>query len=339
MNKLVYVGFAFLHHQGGHAGYHQIKNYLMYDYIVDTQSFHEKNTKPTKSKLIGLFKNFTFRHYGFSSIPWYFFKCMWLALTKGNLTFHFIYGENLYFKFRFLKVNGCKTVITLHQPYDWFKDKPMWRQCLKEVDHVILVSDKEIALFKGLTGKDNVSFIPHGICSEFYCPDESFKKDKMVLTVGSWLRNFKFANTVYQDLLLQNNEIRIVIVSNPKNATFITKNERISFLSGISDEELRDLYRKTSCLFLPLSRYTANNALLEAGAVGCNIVIACNEHDNSYIPDNMIKQLPLNENVVVDYITKNIEIPNNSQEISNYVKRNYSWYNIAEITKKLLQSV
>lgn len=341
MNKLVYVGFAFLHHQRGHAGYHQIKNYLEYDYVIDTQNFHIHSTKPAKSKLMVLFKYYVLRHFcfGFDAIPWYFFKCLWLAVFKGNMTFHFIYGENLYYNFWFLKVNGCKTVITLHQPYDWFKEKPNWKQRLRDVDHVILVSDKEISLFKQLTGKDNVSFIPHGICSDFYSPDPTRKKEKMVLTVGNWLRDFNFANNVYQELLKRDLYVKVVIVTNPRNSSLISPDSRIQFLSGISDEELRELYRKSSCLFLPLTRYTANNALLEAGAVGCKIIIACNEHDNSYIPESLITQLPLSVNEVTDKIIESFDSSPSNQTISEFVIHHYSWSLIARNTKQLLQEV
>lgn len=37
MKKIVYVGFAFKHHQNTQAGYHHIKDYLLYDYVFDTQ--------------------------------------------------------------------------------------------------------------------------------------------------------------------------------------------------------------------------------------------------------------------------------------------------------------
>lgn len=339
-NKLVYVGFGFQHHLGGHAGYHQIKNYLDYDYFVDAQSFFN-NASLKRGKFLNRIRHFIFPYFcfGFKSFPWYLLKCIWMAITKGHLTFHFIYGENLFYDFKLLKIRGCKTVMTLHQPFEWFKDKPSWIRKLKSVDHVILVGESEIELFKQLTGKDNVSFIPHGICSDFYCPDESVKKEKMVLTVGNWLRDFRFADQVYQRLLVDDNDLRIVVVSNPKNKDFITPNERISFKSGISDEELRELYRRTSCLFLPLTRYTANNALLEAGAVGCPIIIACDQPDNSYIPESMIDLLPFNQDIVISKI-ETLFIDNSINNcLSNYVDSHFSWSSVSKDTKEILFSL
>lgn len=337
-NKLVYVGFGFHHHLGGHAGYHQIANYLKYDYYVDAQGFYN-NCAKKRSNFGRRIRHYILSHlcFGFNAFPWYLLKCIWMALTKGHLTFHFIYGENLFFDSRLLKIRGCKTVVTLHQPVEWFMQKPSWQKYLKSVDHVILVGETEVPLFKKLTGKDNVSFIPHGICSDFYCPDNNINREYMVLTVGNWLRDFQFADKVYQKLLEDDCNLKIVVVSNPENQRFITRNSRVQFLSGITDEELRDLYRKTACLFLPLTRFTANNALLEAGAVGCPILIASNYPDNSYVPDLFINLQSMQVELVTSEIQKMVKKQQTSYELSKYVYDNYSWDRVAQETLQVLQ--
>lgn len=336
-NKLVYVGFGFLHHLGGHAGYHQIKNYLNYDYYVDAQGFFNTINKP-RSNFGRRIRYYILSHFwfGFNVFPWYLIKCMWLALSKGHLTFHFIYGENLFYNSRLLKVRGCKTVVTLHQPYEWFMDKPLWLRNLKSVDRVILVGEAELHLFEKLTGRNNVSFIPHGICSDFYCPCNDVKRENIVLTVGNWLRDFQFADKVYQRLIEEDKNLRIVVVSNTDNQRYITRNSRVQFLSGITDEELRELYRKTSCLFLPLTRFTANNALLEAGAVGCPILICSNHSDNSYIPEQYVKIQPMQIEKVVFEIEEMLKNQKSSLELSSFINENYSWAKVAQTTKKLL---
>lgn len=340
-NKLVYIGFGYRHHLGGHAGYHQIKEYLGYDYIIDAQSYLNSYAIKSRFHFIDQLKFLVFPYFcfGFNAFPWFLFKCLWMAITKGNLTFHFIYGENLFYDFSLLKVRGCKTVVTLHQPYDWFKDKPSWRRRLKAVDQIILVGESEVEHFKKLTGKNNVLFVPHGICTDFYNPDTSVRKERMILTVGNWLRDYNFADRVYQKILKEDNDIRIVIVTNPKNKTLITPDERLSLVSGISDEDLLDLYRKTSCLFLPLVRYTANNALLEAGAVGCPILISCNYPDNSYLPEHMVKILPMNEDDVVNHIMYMIDNYSRKSTLSEYVNNHFGWKNIANTTKRVLDSL
>lgn len=340
INKLVYIGFGFHHHLGGHAGYHQIANYLKYDYYIDAQKFHDASAKH-RSNFGRRIRYYILSHFwlGFNAFPWYLIKCMWMALSRGHLTFHFIYGENLFYNSRLLKVRGCKTVVTLHQPYDWFMDKPLWLRNLKSVDRVILVGKAELHLFEKLTGRNNVSFIPHGICSDFYCPCNDVKRENIVLTVGNWLRDFQFADKVYQRLIEEDKNLRIVVVSNTDNQRYITRNSRVQFLSGITDEELRELYRQTSCLFLPLTRFTANNALLEAGATGCPILIACNYSENSYLPNSLFHMEPMDVDLVSLEIRKMLKSQKTIDVLSNYVDINYSWAIIAQKTEQILRGI
>lgn len=339
-NKLVYIGFGYLHHMGGHAGYHHIKDYLSYDYYIDAQRFHNIAQEPVELTFMArvrarLFPYFCF---GFKAFPWYIVKCIILAFLKGNLTFHFIYGENLLLFVPLLQIRGCKVVCTLHQPFEWFEKNDKWKKYLKQVDAVILVGNSEISEFEKLTGKKNVKFIPHGICSDFYSPNKDISKENIVLTVGNWLRDYKFADKVYQALLSTDDSLNICIVTQPSNRAFIKPNERIHFLSGISDKDLRDLYCRCSVLFLPLIRYTANNSLLEAGACGCNIVISSNFPDNSYIPGQFITTCQMDESETIHSIKQCIAKSYNSG-LSCYVSEHYSWTVISEYTKQFLLTI
>ena len=44
--KLVYVGFAFEHHKGTHAGYQHIREYAGYDSSIDCQDYFERLHTP-----------------------------------------------------------------------------------------------------------------------------------------------------------------------------------------------------------------------------------------------------------------------------------------------------
>jgi glycosyltransferase involved in cell wall biosynthesis len=54
--------------------------------------------------------------------------------------------------------------------------------------------------------------------------------------------------------------------------TRIARQSRVHWHSGLSDEQLRELYRRADLLVLPLVDCTANNALLEAMACGVPIL-------------------------------------------------------------------
>lgn len=328
-NSLVYIGFAFEHHKGTHAGYHHIKEYVNYDYVIDTQRYVEMCSISNPS----IFKKVWRKILKIE----YILKCVCLALCKGNVIFHFIYGENNYVNNPLLHLRGCKVIVTFHQPFSWFKENQKWLGKLNKIDEIILVGKAEIDLFNSVTGKDNVRFFPHGICADFYSPNSTIQMENMVLMVGNWLRDFSFASRIFKRLAQVSPATKVVVVTNKKNAHFFKENINVNVLSGISDEELRDLYRKTSCLFLPLERYTANNALLEAGAVGCNILIASNHADNSYIPDKYIDICPLDENLAFKKLLEVMKrMPNIN--LAEFVRQRYSWESVGNQVEKYLKN-
>lgn len=339
--KLVYIGFAFPHHKGTHAGYHQIREYLDYDYAVDCQSYFEKSQyEYSKLSLFRrIYRKTLGRVFGINNIPWYLFRLIWLGVRYNNLVFHYIYGENIFFPWikKFMR-RGNLVVCTFHQPCSFFQTHDRWKSRIKKSDYIILVGNTELDDFKKMTGKDNVVYIPHGISTDFYKVDANVKKEKTILTVGNWLRDYEFADKVYRRLLDKHPDINIHIVTLPQNKVFISESERVEFMSGITDEELRKEYLQSSVLFLPLKRYTANNSLLEAASMGCNIVIASNYPDNSYIPERYVTIV----NMVLDDVVYAIELSMKSaynKALSVYIDNQYSWRVISLKTKCFLLSL
>lgn len=334
--KLVYVGFAFPHHKGLHCGYHQIKESVNYDYIIEPQSYFDKMLRPASSKISQFVRNQKYKIFGASFFPWYVIRCWLLGLFNKNLTFHFIYSESMFLPFHRFVGSKNKAVITVHQPLE-ILDEWKLSKSLKNADEVILVGNAELNLFKARTGRNNVTYIPHGITTDFYHPIENIKKEKIILTVGDWLRDYEFANKVYHRLLATDPDVRIIVVTLPKNKQYIdVESDRFEFRSGITDEELRDLYLKSSILFLPLIRYTANNSLLEAGACGCNIVISSDYPDNSYIPEKYLKIVGMNVDDTVNTLLSSF-VYNYNHDLAKFVYENYSWAKIGELTEKLLK--
>lgn len=332
--RIVYIGFAFPHHKNTHAGYHQIKDELKYDYIVDCQSYYDKVLKK-KSFIERFLRRILLFFFGFRVTPWFLIKLIYLGLRYNDCVFHFIYGENLFLPFKKLIRKGNKIVCTFHQPLKWFEENYYNQKKIEEIDCLILMSNIEIDAFKRYFHNENVYFIPHGIHSDFYHKNARIKKEKLILTVGNWLRDYTIANRVYEKLVELDPDIRIVVVANVNNLSLISLREQIELCHGISDEELLDYYCKSSVLFLPLTRYTANNSLLEASATGCNIIIATNSRDNSYIPDDYLTIVPLEEDIITQTILTNINYSYNDK-LSEFIAENYSWDTIARRTYKCM---
>lgn len=334
--KLVYVGFAYPHHKGLHAGYSHIKDYLNYDIIVDCQREYEfsfvkgnilrRIIRRLYAIIFGEFCSFTMLY------------CLFLSwkYRKDNIVFHLIHGDNIYSDLFFnLKCKHHKVVSTLHQPYGSYIESNNEKMIVKP-DKIILLSDSEIDLFKKLTNKNNVFFIPHGICTDFYKVADK-QKDHSVLMVGNWLRDFDFAEKVFQSLKSSDPNIKINMVGDPSRKKRFQA--LVNYYSNISDEELRDLYWSSSVVFLPLIRYTANNSLLEAASTGANILIMTDTiDDNSYFPEHLISINTLDEEDAVQTLKEMIKSNFYNQKLSLFVSENYSWYIVAECVKRLLVS-
>ena len=339
--RIVYVGFTFPHHRNTHAGYQHIADYLPYDFHIDCQSFYEKTEQPYDevSKIVKFKRRVFNRLFEFNCFPWYVLKIIWLGLRYNNVVFHYIYGENTYFSWiRHFIRKGNKSVCTLHQPYDFFFTRKRYSNLLKYADGIILVGNTEVDKFKSLSKNQSVWFIPHGIDTEFYNIDAHVTKERMLLTVGNWLRDYSFANRIYMKLLEEDNLLNIYVVTNSQNKEKLSKHDRIHILSGIVDEELKKLYQRCSVLFLPLIRYTANNSLLEAGATGCNIVVSSDYPDNSYIPESLLTLTSMEEDMAINGIEKTM-MPTYNVEISEYVSRKYGWEHISKHTLEILSSI
>ena len=334
---LVYVGFAFEHHLGTHGGYHHIAETGIYDKIIDCQDFFSAiNRNP--QNLVSRIKRSLFRRLiGLSCFPWFIFRMLYIGLCNKEVVFHIIYGENLYTPLFRLLPRGCKIVCTFHQPFEWFDNK-RWHRYLAQIDKIILVSNKEVDMFRKVTHQDNVVYIPHGVCTDFYKPCHNIKKRKMILTVGNWLRDYKFADKVYKDFVSENPDWEIVIIANPESVVDIQKNERIRTLHDISDNDLLWYYCQCSVLFLPLKRFTANNSLLEAASCGCNIVISSDNPDNSYIPDSLLKIVPLDVKIALKAISE-MSATSSNATLSDFIYNNYSWKNIGDYVREFLYGV
>lgn len=339
MKKTVYVGFAFLHHKGTQGGYHHILNYASYDYIIDAQDDFERLSSPHNNILSKITRRVFRIIFGLDTFPLFLFRCLWLGFTKKELVFHIIYGENLYTPLFRLIPKRHKIVYTFHQPFEWFNN-PKWLKVLQSADRIILVGNTEIGKFREASGKDNVVYIPHGVTTDFYKPDSEYQKKKNILTVGNWLRNYDLANRVYIKFLEENPDWIVSVVADQYNLAKISDQPNIIKYSGISDKELKRLYCESSILFLPLIRYTANNSLLEASACGCNILIASDYADNSYIPADYIRCVPMSEDQTLQFLRNVANHPfNYNHALRQYVVDEFSWQTIGFKTKSFLKSL
>lgn len=337
--KLVYVGFAYKHHKGTHAGYQHIKDCLLYDHLVECQKEFEFLFFDVKEASI--FKRLLRRMYAVAfgdGCPFALFRALVYSwMHPEDVCFHLIYGDNLYAKFFYkLKRKNHQVVATVHQPFDNYMRSQKMKKKLLWPDKLIVLSNNELNQFNEFTGKNNVTYIPHGICTDFYKPLENGKaSEKSVLLVGNWLRDFDLAEEVFRKLHGEHPDIRIDMVGSKGNKERF--GSFVNYHCGISDEELLRLYQNTSVVYLPLLRFTANNALLEAAATGCKLLIATdNVEDNTYVPMEYVTMCKRNCIDSIAAILDNLQEKENNTNLRNYIIAHYSWKVIGERVKQFL---
>lgn len=339
VRKLVYIGFAYKHHKGTHAGYQHIKDCLQYDHLIECQKEFEFLFFDVKEA--SLFKRVLRRLYAVTfgdGCPFAMLRALLYSwMHSENVCFHVIYGDNIYAKFFYkLKRKNHKVVATVHQPFDNYMRSPKMKNKLLWPDEIIILSNNELQKFNEFTGKDNIYYIPHGICTDFYKPLSKRRSDEnSVLMVGNWLRDFDLAEAVFSKLHAEYPEVRIDMVGSKTNEKRF--GNIVNYHCGISDEDLLDLYQNSSLVYLPLLRFTANNALLEAAATGCKLVIATdNVEDNTYIP---MEQVVMSKRTVDDSIKAiltNLNDVEPNLSLRQFIIDEFSWDVVAEKVKSLL---
>jgi glycosyltransferase involved in cell wall biosynthesis len=333
-HKLIYVGFSFIQH-GAQSGYDYIKNVLHYDKFIDCQNgINYLNSIPRRKNI--LLKIYLIL---FGDRPWWVeFRCILYALFNRHIVFHFIYPEQLYRYTGIFKGKTNKIVCTLHQPAKTYKDRPDLLTGSRYIDKIIVMSSDMLNPLQEVFKDSKLLYIPHGVNTSYFKP--LFKKrEKKILMVGSWKRNFDFANAVFMQILNLHDDVAIDVVSSKENHRYFTLNSRLNLLSGIRNDELLDLYQSSSVLFLPLNSFTANNALLEGAACGCRIVIATNQQtDSCYIKEEFIDLVPLDIELSVNILMKALNNPdeNDRENIAEFVRKNYDWKIIGELTEKAI---
>jgi glycosyltransferase involved in cell wall biosynthesis len=202
----------------------------------------------------------------------------WLYLREINRSKHV--GLVLSFEdhgpmFESFGANTKNIVATLHFPpaLTQKNNPPNW----SKLDHAIVLYRRDIEFFEKYIGKDRVKFAPHGVDTDFFCPRETDSRKQQICFVGQFGRNVsKFVRVVVRLLdAMPELQVKIVMAAHGlKNPEFdpLRVMSEVTFLSGVSDEILRETYRDSACMVLPMIDSGANNAVLEAMACGTPIV-------------------------------------------------------------------
>jgi glycosyltransferase involved in cell wall biosynthesis len=199
-----------------------------------------------------------------------------LMLRAGNAkVLHLVDGDFDNWAYR-SRASWLDTRITatFHQTDDKLPDIA---RCVKtgSLDGVVCVSRVQIPFLEHLVPRDRCVFIPHGVDTDFFSssPPVSQIGGPLLLAVGSHRRDLKTLVAAAKIIKSNRSDVRLRLIGPQAVVRAVAQERAVEVMSDVSDTELRDAYRESYMLFLPLEAATANNALLESMATGRPAVI------------------------------------------------------------------
>lgn len=264
--KSLFAGFRVLHHSES-SGYHQVVRFIQSDYF-------------DANKLL-------FGEYSFESIKkrfnMLFFETFLSFYVRKYDIVHFLYPESHLLWCPLFSKRKTKLVATVHLPFlNEYKNAS--RDSLKEfvrsyqlkvfnrLDGIITLSKEEAERFKRQFPNAIVRFIPHGIT----IPNESYEifsepifgqEELNIVIIGE---NFRDLDLIEKLISLgAEKKYRFHLLGISRTLKEKVRNyKNVNVYPYLNEIDYHRVIYKCHVHFLPLEQATANNALLEAHALG-----------------------------------------------------------------------
>jgi glycosyltransferase involved in cell wall biosynthesis len=304
-NYVVHINFKFDHHSE-HSGYDVLTKFCKVDKVYNRNGYDYSIKWLFKIKGVGRI-NLLIKHIGLKI----FYKVLHKSMKKNPGIYHFLYPENTLAFFNYDVPEGVKIISSFHQPPEtWLSnlqlapDKASRLFNLSKTSIGVALSKSQLPVLVEQLKNSNFYFIPHGVDTDYFVPPMSLRKNKIILVVGNWLRDFECVRKV-ADLIYQHDaDIKFKIVSNPANRIYFNGSKNIDFSSGITESELLEYYQTAQILFLPLKGAVANNALLEAAACGLPVVCTFHKEMGDYFCNNELIEFDYDKHSSPEFLTK-----------------------------------
>ena len=197
-------------------------------------------------------------------------------LNEHNSIFHFLYGETTYHYAGLLNHKKNNHVVaTFHLPPAGIQEAVQIDWHIKKLSAVVCVGRNQQEYFEKIIGTDHVFFAPLGVASNYFIPPGSpeSRNPNLCLIVGENYRDYPTLRGVIELVAYLRPHTKFVILTPPRNSKLLGEHPNLTYVSGISEEELLNLYQSASVLLMPLLDATANNAILEGMSCGLPIVV------------------------------------------------------------------
>lgn len=288
MNDRIYVVGTRYQHHAAHSGYegfcqwvgNRLELPLNFREAVAWKSasiggFSRKLIQKTDELVISLIK-----HPGYSLVA-LLTECVaaFATLKSSDCIFHILYGDtDLCWLGSISRIKANKLIATFHQPPDGMEMLKVDHRITKDLAAAIIVSESQRNYLAKLLPQERIFKVPHGVDTDFFHPAGQLSEEPICITVGSHWRDFYTLEQAIYKIWETCPQMHFIAVGterykdNKLEKGLNITDPRVQLVSGLSDEQLRNLYQKARIAVFSFWDATANNALLEAMACGLPIV-------------------------------------------------------------------
>ena len=258
---------------------------------------------------------------------------------------HLYYGEiTMCPFFPYSKSATHKTVITLHLDIEKQNLHSFFLKSLSGFDGIIVLSSQQQQYYKEKYGIQT-TFIPHGFDTPIFkktvaqdIHGRSINRSKInLITSGKNYRDFATLQNII-DMFLNDERFHFHIVGAPNEIKQnLSMKRNVSVYNRLSDDEYYTLIQNCDYNFLPVSFATANNALLEAQALGIRSILPDIPGIMDYGAPKPLNYYYSNYEDLVQII-RNLEKAEISQSIIDFSQK-FSWDNIFKQLEKFYKQL
>ena len=262
-----------IQHHAAHSGYDQLAKYVHGRPWLPGPLFRLAKRAPKRwRERIPTDK--TSWYWG-DAIPREYAICARNTLLPTRTVYHFFYAENdlrLCSRWRWRWNN--RIVGSFHQPPEFLDKHVEDKGYIRGLDAAVVMAEFQIDYMAQFLPRNRVFCVPHGVDCDYWCPSPTSTRwpEPTFVFVGFWLRDVDMAKRTIHRAAELGLPARFRIVTFAERRVHFEGLPNTELLSGISDEQLRDEYRRAHALFLPLELSTANNVVLEAMSCGTGVI-------------------------------------------------------------------
>jgi glycosyltransferase involved in cell wall biosynthesis len=295
--RLVGMQYA---HMGRHSGYNCLMDYVGSPLTVPMRRWGKGRINAALTTALSKA----------AGMPWYSPGAFALELrtalamsrSRGRSLYHVLQAESdLWLSTIAGSLTSDRVLGTIHQPLGEIERAGGPWKSWSKLATVVAVSTSQVDYLTSALPDVPVVFVPHGVDVRFFTPPAPCAEHRLlhdplrILTVGRHLRDFAVLERSVVQLRERLGACEFTVVNPPEPVRARLTELGASCRYGMSDESLRDLYRDSDLMLLPLSDSTANNALLEAMASGLPTVVSAVGGVPEYCPSGEAALVPIGE--------------------------------------------